>query len=524
MLIGIWMIALLTICSSSAFADVDRLVHFEWAYDPAITNVAGFILYQDGMPVSEVNDSTVQSIDLNLLLKEGTNTFTITAVDTGGQESPHSEPFYLDVPPEDPAANQLPLADIAVSQATGTAPLTITFDATASSDPDGTIVGFDWSFGDGQQGIGDVINYTYTDPGSYVVVLSVTDDSGGVSTATRVVTVEAPPPTVNETPIASISASATSGSAPLSVSFSGSSSSDPDGYIVKYAWNFGDGMNATGRYVSHTFGTGVYLVTLTVTDNGGATSKSSRTITTTNQLPTARISASPTSGPAPLLVAFDGTGSSDPNGSIVSYSWNFGDGSTATGGNALHTFKSGTYTVTLTVKDNNGATSQTSMSVTATNQLPTAVISTDITSGTAPLAVVFDGNSSSDPDGSIVTYAWNFGDGMQAVGKTVNHTFLASGVYTVTLKVTDDQGAVSSASTHITVDQQSTTLRGDFDGDGDIDRRDARILRNDIGRTGCGTTTTCETDLNGDGTVDWLDYEEFKLLSGGSRYWGRRHR
>jgi len=520
-LITIWTLAVLALFSSPAFGQVERVVHFEWAYDSTVPNLAGYILYQDGVQVSEVTDPAEQSMDLDLVLNEGTNTFTISAVDIDGHESLQSEPYYLDVPPEAPASNQLPLADIAVSSTAGTAPLTITLDASGSSDPDGTIVEYNWSFGDGQQGVGETVNYTYIDPGSYTVVLSLTDDSDGVSSATRVITVDAPPLPVNEAPSASISASATSGPAPLAVSFDGSRSSDPDGTIVKYGWNFGDGGTATGRSVTHTFGVGVYLVTLTVTDDSGATAKASRTISAANQVPTARISATPASGAAPLLVAFDGTASSDPDGSIASYSWNFGDGGTATGGTTLHTFKSGTYTVTLTVKDNYGATAQTTKTITATNQAPTAVIADDVTSGTAPLAVVFDGNSSSDPDGSIANYTWNFGDGLQAVGKTVNHTFLGPGVYTVTLKVTDDRGAVSSATTQITVDQQSTaTLTGDFDGDGDIDRRDARILRNDFGRTGCGTTTTCATDLNGDGTVDWLDYQVFTSLAGNLNYWG----
>jgi PKD repeat protein len=89
---------------------------------------------------------------------------------------------------------------------------------------------------------------------------------------------------------------------------------------------------------------------------------------TPNQPPVAVASATPTSGIAPLSVSFNGTGSSDPDGSISSYAWSFGDGATAAGATASHTYAApGSYTATLTVTDNRGATASTSVSVTATS-------------------------------------------------------------------------------------------------------------------------------------------------------------
>jgi PKD repeat protein len=85
------------------------------------------------------------------------------------------------------------------------------------------------------------------------------------------------------------------------------------------------------------------------------------------------------------------------------------------------------------------------------NLPPTAVLSATPTSGTAPVTVSFDGNGSSDADGSIVSYAWTFGDGGTASGATASHTYSAAGTYTATLTVTDDDGATSSAATTITV-------------------------------------------------------------------------
>ncbi|HVP10078.1 MAG TPA: glycoside hydrolase family 44 protein, partial [Phycisphaerae bacterium] len=144
-----------------------------------------------------------------------------------------------------------------------------------------------------------------------------------------------------------------------------------------------------------------------------------------NQPPNAVISAIPTSGTAPLTVSFSGTGSSDPDGSIASYAWAFGDGATATGATASHTYQTaGTYTAKLTVTDNGGATASTTVTITvaAANQPPKAVISATPASGAAPLAVSFNGTGSSDPDGSIASYAWAFGDGATATGATASHT------------------------------------------------------------------------------------------------------
>ena len=85
---------------------------------------------------------------------------------------------------------------------------------------------------------------------------------------------------------------------------------------------------------------------------------------TGNRPPVARISATPTSGGSPLVVAFDGSGSTDPDGTIASYAWDFGDGQQATGAKTSHTYtKGGTFTVTLTVKDNTGATASTTVSI-----------------------------------------------------------------------------------------------------------------------------------------------------------------
>jgi len=176
---------------------------------------------------------------------------------------------------------------------------------------------------------------------------------------------------------------------------------------------------------------------------------------TGNQSPTASFTATPTSGVAPLVVFFSASNSSDSDGSIVSYAWDFKDGNTGNGLTINHTFSStGSYNVGLTITDNEGATDSTTKTITVTetsNQSPTASFTATPTSGVAPLVVFFSASNSSDSDGSIVSYAWDFKDGNTGNGLTINHTFSSTGSYNVGLTITDNEGATDSTTKTITV-------------------------------------------------------------------------
>jgi subtilisin family serine protease len=259
--------------------------------------------------------------------------------------------------------------------------------------------------------------------------------------------VAGPPP--NQPPTAAFSGSCTA----LSCAFNGTGSTDSDGSVVSWAWNFGDGGTATGATASHSYAAGgTYTVTLTVTDDDGASSTTSQPFTVQpppppNQPPTAAFTGSCTA----LSCAFNGTGSTDSDGSVVSWAWNFGDGGTASGATASHAYAAaGTYTVTLTVTDDDGATSSTSQAFTVqppANQPPTASFTVSCTD----LTCSFNGSGSTDADGAIVSYGWAFGDATTGSGATISHTFAAAGTYSVTLTVTDDDGATGSATQQVTV-------------------------------------------------------------------------
>lgn len=149
---------------------------------------------------------------------------------------------------------------------------------------------------------------------------------------------------------------------------------------------------------------------------------------------------------ATLRCEFDASASSDPDGTLTKWEWNFGDGTTATGRNATHTYaQKGSYTVNLTVTDDKGATGSTTKSVrVGPNQAPSAGYTADCRNAAGYRFCKFDGAGSFDPDGSIASYAWTFGDGSTGSGTQVDHIYAAAGTYTVTLKVTDNEGATDT--------------------------------------------------------------------------------
>ncbi|QTE28896.1 PKD domain-containing protein [Pengzhenrongella sicca] len=289
-------------------------------------------------------------------------------------------------------------------------------------------------------------------------LLSSSTTNGPVTVQVDNFTVDGPFSTTNVSPVASFTAATTG----LTADVDAAASSDPDGTIAGYAWSFGDGSTGTGATASHTYATaGTFTITLTVTDSGGATATTTRQVSVepVNQVPIASFTAA-----SSLLTAdVDATGSSDPDGTIAGYAWSFGDGGTATGATASHAYTAGgTYTITLTVTDNSGATATTTRDVTVAlaNVPPTA----SFTATATGLSAAVDAAGSSDPDGTISSYAWTFGDGATATGVTASHDYASTGTYTVTLTVTDSDGATATTTRDLSVAPVPTALATDAFG------------------------------------------------------------
>ncbi len=273
-------------------------------------------------------------------------------------------------------------------------------------------------------------------------------------------------PMVNQTPEAVIDASPQEGTSPLTVQFNAHYSHD-DGTISSYYWDLGDPHDpapATGMSVDHTYTyAGTYLVKLTVTDNQGKMNYEKIAITVTNPAPVASFYLSDDSPCSGTEVSFAAHGCYDANGEIVSYDWDFGDGSTGSGEEATHTFTdAGYYVVKLTVTDNDGATTVVRHAVDVQDEsssscsggscgsgpdIPLAVITglPSCSGGTVGTAIEFDGSYSRAAEGNIVSYLWNFGDGEIGSGACVSHTYEESGRFIVTLTVTDDAGTKGTA-------------------------------------------------------------------------------
>lgn len=171
----------------------------------------------------------------------------------------------------------------------------------------------------------------------------------------------------------------------------------------------------------------------------------------------ATIVASPSEGKAPLAVLFDASRSTDPQGPLTDHLWDFGDGSPVVAGREIqHTYsRAGEYLVTLVVVGPSG-TGRTTTFVRALNNPPTASFTFLPADPFQEESVTFDASGSSDPDGDIARYAWDFGDGGTGEGKVVNHAFANPGQFTVILTVTDAAGAEAKATRSVKVEDCSS--------------------------------------------------------------------
>ncbi len=305
--------------------------------------------------------------------------------------------------------------------------------------------------------------YTYR-----VYAYNADGESGFSNTATATTF----PGSGNQPPVAVAEATPVSGTAPLTVTFTGSNSYDSDGTISSYDWQFGDGGVSAQADPQHTYqSAGTYDAILTVVDDGGESASDTVRIQVsaagTNQPPSVTI----ISPPAGVTLALNGTISlsgdaTDPEDGAVpaaNFEWtaDLPNGQTnyliASGTKTASSTTSlpGTYTVYLRVTDSNGAETVQSVvfdvAAGAANVPPVAYATSSVSSGDAPLSVTFYSDLSADPDGSITARTWDFGDGTTSTAVNPTHTYNNGGTYSVVLTVEDAAGATDTATLTITV-------------------------------------------------------------------------
>lgn len=241
------------------------------------------------------------------------------------------------------------------------------------------------------------------------------------------------------------------------VNFDGSASTASLGFsLAKFQWDFeNDGIfDAEGEKTSYTYTEeGEYTAVLKVTDSSGESDTDTVTIIVLNRAPEASFSYSPSEPTIRDIISFNDT-SSDKDGRVNSWSWGFGDGTTSDLQSSTHQYSDkGTFSVTLTVTDNDGATNSITKTVTVYNLEPVAGFSYSPTSLTVGEEIQFT-DESEDPEEKLSLWVWDFGDGSTSTVGNPTHKYESAGAYTVKLTVTDDEGANNLISHTVTVKEK----------------------------------------------------------------------
>jgi PKD repeat protein len=381
----------------------------------------------------DAGNATARSVNIRLVMPPGTG---------GGPASPFKPDFAV------PAVS---VGDSAAFSATVV--------DSAGNDVSAQISTFLWNFDDGSIASGRNVTHAFHAAGNFGVTLTITDFAGRTAQAFHSVTVGA-----GTNPTATIVASPASPNIGQPVTFTATNVVVQPGHrVTNYAWDFGDGGSGSGTSTSHAFTQqGSFTVVLTLTDDAGRVGTATQSVSVGQGNTTAVFTFSPNAPLASQTINFNASQSlAAPGRTIVSYSWDFGDGTTGSGVQTTHAYSvPASYTVTLTVRDSAGQTAFATQTITIQNDAPTARFTVTPGAPSAPTgtdtAVLLDATSSTAASGrTIVAYNWTVtGTGPHSDppgGATQSLILRAPGVYSITLTVTDNAGKTSSATQNITV-------------------------------------------------------------------------
>jgi len=323
------------------------------------------------------------------------------------------------------------------------------------NDIDGDIITWFWDFGDNSNSTQqNSTQHMYTQSGQYPVLLNITDNDGNTSTYSHMID-------VTYRPTANFSINTSNPTTSDTVNLT-DSSIDLDGSIASWSWDFDDNngiqedSTEQNPHYSYT-DNGTYTITLNITDNTGATNQTSQTITVLNTPPTANFTYTPHSATDLQTITFNNC-SVDTDGYITNCVWTFGDGVTNNSMNVTsHQYTDdGIYTVTLNVTDNDGDTDEISRNITIANVKPTADFTFEPSNPEVGETIWFN-DTSTDNDGTIVNWSWDFGDDSTNTSRNTTHSCSTLESYNITLIVTDDDGNTSSETKNIILKQ--TTIK-----------------------------------------------------------------
>src|SRR5712692_593641 len=299
-------------------------------------------------------------------------------------------------------------------------------------------------------------SHSYSLASSYSVYVNATDNANLTSkSGVAVKTIIDRSPTISFTE----SATTVSTGTPITLTIS---TSDLDGTVTSLRVSWGDGtvhsLTGTTTSDSHSYTlAGSYEVYANATDNANLTTKSvTATETITDRPPIVSFTESATTVPTGTTITLT-ISSTDPDGTVTGLKVVWGDGTvdSLTGAATLdgHFFSlGGSYAAYVNATDNAGLTTQSSISTkTITDRPPVAVLYKTTTSALTGDVVGFGASASTDPDGGITGYAWNFGDGITGSGAGISHSYATPGTYTVILTVTDNSGSANTATTTMTI-------------------------------------------------------------------------
>ena len=310
--------------------------------------------------------------------KSGNYTVALTTTNAGGSDKVQKSRYINVISENDSVVSNpdyiVPTTAFSGTPTVGSTPLTVSFNDQSTGSP----TAWRWTFGDGSNSTDKNPVHKYNKSGLYSVTLTASNANGSDAlTKTSYIYVS----NTLAAPVTSFSLSPTSGSMPLTVSFTDQSTELP----VAWRWTFGDGNTSTEKNPVHTYNkSGRYTVTLTASNSNGSdvlTKSSNIVVSSVLAAPVTSFSASPTSGKAPITVDF----TDQSTGLPTSWKWTFGDGNNSTEKNPVHKYnKSGLYSVTLTASNANGSNALTKKSYIAVSGVlntPATSFSASSTSG-----------------------------------------------------------------------------------------------------------------------------------------------